>query len=82
MVGLDSTRAATESGSMMTSATSFVNAIENAAVTSTSVIASLRGLPKRAMAARAAQSKTPGVLANALANSQHAEQAPMVFQSK
>ena len=77
----DSTRAATESGSMMTSATSLVNAIENAAVTSTSVIAILRGLPKRAMAARAAQSKTPA-FRNALATASTQNRQPMVFQTK
>ena len=55
--------------------------IENAAVTSTSVIASLRGLPKRAMAARAAQSKTPA-FRNALATASTQNRHPMVFQSK
>ena len=77
----DSTRAATESGSMMTSATSFVNAIEKTAVTSTSVIVSVRGLPKRAMAARAAQSKTPA-FRSALATASTQNRQPIVFQSK
>ncbi len=68
-------------GNMIISATSLVNAIENAAVTNTMASARKRGCLLWAMAVRAMRSNAPMRL-SALATASTQKRHPMVSQSK